>query len=89
MMKTAEKTLYRAILRARMALMQFEQEERGDAVQTIVVIGIGVILAALLYKLLVGDGIDDPANAQGNEGVVGKIFKNITDKIDTVFGKSK
>ena len=89
MMVEAKKALCRAIIRFQLAVAKFEQEERGDAVQAIIMIAIGVILAVILYKFLLGSGAKDMENGtydEKNSGVVGKIFHQIDEKIKTMFG---
>ena len=82
MMKKAESALLQAFLRARLAVMKFEQEERGDAVQTIIVIAVGVIIAGILYKVLTGN------NQNGEGGLIGDIFNSIKTKMSDIFGDS-
>ncbi|MDE5885112.1 MAG: hypothetical protein K2H29_08590 [Oscillospiraceae bacterium] len=87
MMKKAENALLQAFLRVRLAVMKFEQEERGDAVQTIIMIGIGVILAVILYNVLTGGNSDmSYGDDMSDKGLIGSVFQNIKNKIDEIFG---
>lgn len=80
MMKKAENAILQAFLKARLAIMQLEHEERGDAVQTIIIIAVGVIIAGVLYKALTGDKDD------GTGGLIGDIFNSIKSKLGSLFG---
>lgn len=76
MMEKAFESLYRAYLTAKFRVMRFMQEEEGnEMVNTIILVAIGVIIAAVIVNLVTGDGHD------GKSGLIHDIFEAIKDKL--------
>lgn len=82
MMRKAEAALMRAYLKAKLAVLKFQQEEDGlETVETVILVGVAVILAVIVFNVLTGG---DTQNGQG--GIIGDVFQSIRDKIKEIFG---
>lgn len=68
-------------LKAKLELMKLEQEEDGlETIETVILIGIAVVIAVILLNLLTG------SNHDGKDGLIHTIFDSIEDKIKELFG---
>lgn len=78
MLAKIEFATYMAYWKIRRRLMEMANEEDGmETLETIIIIGIVVLLAAMIYEKLLGK--------DGRNGMVGGIFNNIDEKFSEMF----
>lgn len=74
-MKKIENALILAFLKARAEMLRLENEEDGlETVEAVILVGIAVILAVVIYNALTG------GDENGNSGLIGSIFDAIEEK---------
>ena len=83
-MKKLQNAMIQIFLRARAEMLALENQEDGlETVETVILVGVAVILAIIVYKALTG------GDQEGNSGLLGSLFDAIEDKINEIFGTDK
>ncbi len=80
-MKKIENAVLQAFLKLRAEMLALENEEDGmEMLETVILIGIAVIIGVVVLELLTGKGHD------GKGGIVSSIFAAINKKLGELFG---
>ncbi len=71
-------------VKAQIEMNKLKNEEDGlETVETVILVGIAVILAVIIYNVLTGGDSE-----KGEGGLIGDLFEKIEGKIGEIFGES-
>ena len=72
-------------VKAQIEMNKLKNEEDGlETVETVILVGVAVILAVIIYNVLTGGDSE-----KGEGGLIGDLFKKIEGKIGEIFGESQ
>ena len=81
-MQKVQNKMIQAYLKARAEMLRLENEEDGlETVETVILVGVAVILAVIVFNVLTGGDTE-----KGEGGLIGDLFDKIQQKINTIFG---
>lgn len=70
--------VYSSYLKAKAKIMKLGQEEDGmETLETVILIAIAVVVAGIIVNVL--------TKGEDGTGLIGKIFKTISEKIENIF----
>ena len=71
-------------VKAQIEMNKLKNEEDGlETVETVILVGVTVILAVIIYNVLTG------GDENGDKGLIDSLFDAITEKINEIFGTGK